>query len=222
MSHPIHPNHHAGHAYRHALMQYAYWHNYYPYQYYPWSAYNSGLYGSYQPYYSQPYSSGSYGGGYGYSSPYSYGSYGYSDPYSSGSYASSPASSSASYAGATAAGSTPAYAPKEAPAKKANNLAAFGIPSEDGKVLWPLALRLMAPEQKRTLLDDLDSLLQAATTQAAAGNKANPVIVKEALRSVDTLQQWLRKNRDTMAEGTYNEGTAFLRKLDRTLDAMLK
>lgn len=206
--HSVDPGRAAAHAYRNALMNYAYLNGFSPYGVsnpYLWSA------SSYYPsVYSQPYSYGS-SGSYGYGTPYSYGNYGSGDssqPYTSSSYSPSKAYTN-----------TPAYTPKAAPAKQPSSLTAFGIPNEDGKILWPLAFRLLAPEQKQEVLEKLEAQLQIATTQAVA-DKANPRLLKDAQQNVDNLQQWLR--RTDLAEGTYQEAAAFLRKLDKALQAMNK
>jgi len=113
----------------------------------------------------------------------------------------------------------PAYNGTATQGRQPSVLGAFGVPSEDNMVNWPLAFRLMSPEQRRTFLEPLEGNLQAAATQAAAGT-ANPSILRQARLSVDDLRDWLRSRRTEMAEGTYRDGEAFLRKLDTALQSM--
>jgi hypothetical protein len=157
----------------------------------------------YNPWYPIPYNQGYYGSA-PYSMPYSngYGGSGYGSPN----------------------GAPQQQAPVNIPVQQAqpmqpSPLAAFGIPSEDGAVKWPLAFRLMPPNQKRDLLDPLQSQLQIVTAQAAAG-RANQALVKEARHKVESLHQWLRTRRLDMAEGTFNDGDAFIRQIDVALQAM--
>ena len=111
----------------------------------------------------------------------------------------------------------PAYNPP--PAAKPNPaLAALGVANEDGAVKWPLALRLVPPDQKREL-DKLESQLQTAGTQAAAG-QVNPLVVDSARMSVISLHQWLRARRDSLPKATFREADLFLQKLDDTLQGL--
>jgi hypothetical protein len=178
------------------------WNGQYPYAWNPYPA--SYAYPS--TYASAGYAGGSYGGGGGYGSAPSYGGAGYGsvptyNPYSA-------------YADMT---------PAAAPDAKNNNsiptLTAFAIPNEGGRVTWPLAFRLMNPDQKKDLLDKLEAQLQIVATQAAGG-KANPLMLDQAAQTVEKLHQWLRTRRDQIAAGTHRDGEAFLRKLETALKAM--
>jgi len=162
----------------------------YGYGYYP----NAGSYYSYgyNPYSYYPTIGGGYGGG-------GYGG----DSYGTASYSPAPSSDLGSMSGA----------------KGPQPLTAFGIPSEKGTVRWPLALRLMPAPLKRELLDKAESQLQIAARQAVSG-RPNPLILREAGRSVEQLQQWLRAQRANLAEGTYADAEAFLRNLDQALESM--
>jgi hypothetical protein len=158
--------------------------------------YSYGGYGGYAS--AAPYSGGSYGSGY-YAAPYAYGN---------------PAARS--YASAQPNGGIPAYTPSASQAKQTSVLGAFGIPNEDGAVKWPLAFRLMTPDQKMDLLDPLESQLKVVATQAAS-DKASPTVLRQAAQNVGNLYKWLRPRRPDLAEGTYREADAFLAKLDEAL-----
>jgi hypothetical protein len=131
-----------------------------------------------------------------------------------------PQAYAANYNSAPAYSNAPAYnpAPPQA-AKQQSPLDAFGIPSENGGIAWPLAFRLMSPVQRRDLREPAETQLAAAATQAAAG-QANPNIVDEARLSVARLRQWLRSRRTDLAEGTYSDAARFLQRADDALDSM--
>ena len=170
-------------------------------------AYSYGGYAS-----AAPYSSGGYGG-YASAAPYSYGGYGGSSYGASNAYMNPNAQG---YASAQSSGGIPAYSPSASQSKQQSVLGAFGIPNEGGAVKWPLAFRLMSPDQKRDLLDPLESQLQVVTTQAAS-DKASPTVLRQAAQNVGNLYKWLRPRRPDLAEGTYREADVFLAKLDEAL-----
>jgi hypothetical protein len=121
--------------------------------------------------------------------------------------------------GAAANNNIPAFNPQADQAKQPTALGAFGVPSDNGNVKWPLAFRLMSPDQRREMLEPMESQLRVAATQAASG-KANPKIADEARVSVAKLRQWLRGRRPDLAEGTFMEADRFLRRIDDALDAI--
>jgi hypothetical protein len=69
------------------------------------------------------------------------------------------------------------------------------------------------------MMQPLEALLGVAATQAAAG-QVTPRILEEATRAVEKLHRWLRARQADLAEGTYRDGNAFLRKLDQALKTM--
>jgi hypothetical protein len=194
----------------------------------PWRTVPTGWNWPYSyPYSSYPYwypASYSYGGGY--SPGYSGGLGSYSGGL--GSYGGSYGGAPASYGSSNYGGAVPAYNPYTdlAPAAPADNkanavptLTAYAVPNEGGRVTWPLAFRLTNPDQKKEMLDKLEAQLQIVATQAAAG-QANPRLLDQAAQSVEKMHQWLRARRDQMADGTFRDGEAFLRKLETALKAM--
>jgi hypothetical protein len=102
---------------------------------------------------------------------------------------------------------------------KRTALDGFGVPTEDGAIRWPLAFRLLSPDKRAELLDPLQSRLDVAAQQAAAG-RANPTIVRDARDDLDRLARWLRSRRLDLAEGSYSEADAFLTRIDNALRAM--
>jgi ribosomal protein L29 len=165
----------------------------------------------------------SYPMSYGYPSAYGYGGGGYGGGYGGygGGYG--------GYGGGYGASSGQNYAQQQQPqlasytppqqTQQPGPLDAFGIPTENGAIAWPLAFRLMSPEQRQGLLTPVEKSLTAALTQGAAG-QANPGIANEARLGVARLRHWLRERRADLAEGTYNDADRFLRKLDSALDAI--
>ena len=161
-----------------------------------------------------PYSNSAYG---------SYPPYGASAPYASNPYVApyGNAPSAANYGGGGANAAPATYAPQGASAKQLTPLDAFGIPSENGGVAWPLAFRLMSPDQKRELLDGTETQLAAVAAQAVAG-QANSRIVDEVRVNVAKLRQWLRVRQLDLAEGTHADARRFLQRIDDALDTMKK
>lgn len=151
-----------------------------------------------------------------YNNPYlynpMYGSYGtppYTMPYNNygGTYG-----SGGNYGNAQQA---PVVAPVQANAQpKQAALGAFGVGDE-----WPLAIRMMNPEQRAKLLEPLEARLQAIATQAVAG-RPNPELVKEAQRNLESLHNWLKNRRLDMAEQTFRDADTLLRRIDVALQGM--
>jgi hypothetical protein len=184
---------------------------YFRHQHWAHTYWNPYLYGN-------PYSYGNY---YGYANPYA-NSNPYTNPYSSGygynPYAASYQSTGANY-GTQSYASAPAYAPNGAQAKQPSVLGVAGVAGENSAMDWPLALRLMPTEQRKTLLDPLETQLQMLAKQAAA-DRANPALVRQARQSVENVYRWLQDRRVNMADGSYRDAEGFLSRLDRNLQTM--
>jgi hypothetical protein len=147
------------------------------------------------PYAGAGYGNGGYGGGYG-NSYYPSGGYGQQAPQNN-------------------IVAAPPAAPVAAP-QQPTALDAFGLPTEKGALAWPLAFKLMPPEERRALLQPAESSVNAALNQAAAG-KVAPAILEEARSNVGRLRSWLRERRLDLAEGTYEDASRFLRKIEDVL-----
>jgi hypothetical protein len=145
-----------------------------------------------------------------------YGSSGYSAPYMS--YGGSSYASPTAGASNAPANNIPAYTPTSTKTKP-SVLAAYGIPTENDHVAWPLAFRLMSPDQKRDVLEPLESELLVAATQAV-GDRANPSVLWQAKQSVEEARTWLLGHRNDMAAGTYRDGDRFLGTIERALKTM--
>jgi hypothetical protein len=204
----------------HFVRNFEFRNGYYPYGFYNPYAYSAyryypyGYYPTYPGYLATPsYGSGGSGDVYNTYNTYSSGlspySYGVTAPYGN----TSPATAM------PAPESYPAADAKTPPPNAAQPLTAFGIPNDKGTVSWPQAFRLMAPAQKKDLLQKAEAQLQIVSTQAVVGS-SNPLLLRETGRSVDQLRQWLREHRVNMTEANFREGEVFLGKLDKALTAM--
>jgi len=74
----------------------------------------------------------------------------------------------------------------------------------------------MAPDVKRDIRDELEAQLQVIAIQAVNG-KQIPTLLKLAADNTAALGKWLNAHKLDMAEGTYDEGRAFLRRIDNAL-----
>jgi len=151
---------------------------------------------SYSPYYGNSY--GQYTGGYGDYSP----SYGYSpDPSFSG------------YGSASNSSAKPANFAEDN--YLAALLAAGGVPAEEGRPAWPLALRVLPGQEAQALRGQIDRLLQIAAAQAAQGS-ASTGVVQELAQSTNHLRKLLLRHREEhggLAEHSYEEARRFLDKM---------
>src|SRR5439155_26258163 len=86
----------------------------------------------------------------------------------------------------------------------------FGLPAENGRVQWPLGLRILPPaNETKVLREQLEVVLYFVATQAAEG-KVNRVFIDSGLQAVRELRQLLRAREVTLAAFTYTESMLFL------------
>ncbi|HWY85337.1 MAG TPA: hypothetical protein VNX28_01365 [Gemmataceae bacterium] len=97
-------------------------------------------------------------------------------------------------------------------------LGAYGIPTEDGHVKWPLAFRLLPPEKKSELTDTLENQLLAMA--GGSSGSSNSTVLRGAKQSVQRLSAWLDEHKTNLAETTYQDGRDFLRRIDATLTTL--
>jgi hypothetical protein len=94
-------------------------------------------------------------------------------------------------------------------------LAASGVPTDEGRPVWPLALRVLPGSEAPSLRGQIDALLQVAANQAARG-RPNTAIVQELAQGTDRLRnllRWHREWRGGLALNSYEEAERFLDKL---------
>jgi hypothetical protein len=186
--------------------------NYYdPYGYSRRAAFNTALYGramSHVPPYALGYGGyGTYSGGYGGYGGYS-GGYGGYDPYEPN---------------LNVWGLTPPAKPVLTAEENdvRSLLTASGVPTAEGQLVWPLALRVLPDSEAAPLRGQIDALLQTAATQAARG-RPNADVVKELGRATGQLRKQLlrhQEERGGLAQTSYEDAERFLDRLDgaRTL-----
>jgi hypothetical protein len=93
-------------------------------------------------------------------------------------------------------------------------LKASGVPNRNGRVAWPLGLRLL---RTGSLRQQLEAQLQLAVEQVTGGG-ANPLLLDEIQRNVEILRKILRADkagRFSLLLAEYEEAEGFLQKLKR-------
>ncbi len=92
-------------------------------------------------------------------------------------------------------------------------LTALGVPNEDGKLTWPLGLRVLTPRSKTEELQDrIETLLFTAANQQESG-KVNANLLDEAAGAVEGLQGMLKGRQSNMMPDTYSAADQYLGKL---------
>jgi hypothetical protein len=99
--------------------------------------------------------------------------------------------------------------------------ALFGLPAENGRVLWPLGLRILPTHEAKALCDQLELVLYFVATQAAEG-KVNRVFIDFGLEAVRDLRRLLKTRELTMHAVTYAEAMRFLERAERGLTKLKK
>jgi hypothetical protein len=94
--------------------------------------------------------------------------------------------------------------------------ALFGLPAENGRVQWPLGLRILPTDETKTLREQLGVVLYFVATQAAEG-KVNRVFIGFGLDAVRDLRRLLRPRESTVHAVTYAETVRFLDRAERGL-----
>jgi hypothetical protein len=105
-----------------------------------------------------------------------------------------------------------------AQAASANVLDAMGVPNTDGRLDWPLGLRILPPGEKAGVLrKQIDALLRMASNQAPDG-KVSPQVLQEASDAIEELHDMLHQKKGAFsASYTYDEADRFLDKLAKGL-----
>jgi len=98
----------------------------------------------------------------------------------------------------------------------------FGLPAENGRVQWPLGLRILQPaDETKALREQLELVLYFVATQAAEG-KVNRVFIDFGLQAVRDLRQLLKPREGFMHDFTYTEAMQFLDRAERGLTKIKK
>jgi len=92
-------------------------------------------------------------------------------------------------------------------------LSALGVPNDDGKLTWPLGLRVLLPQSKcEEYQDRIETLLQTAAEQQQNG-RVNANLLDEAAGAVEGLQGMLKTRQSNMMPETYGAAEQYLGKL---------
>jgi hypothetical protein len=92
----------------------------------------------------------------------------------------------------------------------------FGLPAENGRLQWPLGLRILPTDETKALCEQLELVLYLVATQAAEG-RVNRVLIDLGLQAMCDLRQLLRLRESTMYPVTYTEAMRFLDRAERGL-----
>jgi hypothetical protein len=159
-------------------------------------------------------------GGYGMVNPYAgaYGGYGMANPYGGG-YGGYAAAANPYGQGGAAVARQSYQTPASSRADLSTVLTAYGIPNDRGKLRWPLAFRLMDPDESQEMRQPLEALLRLAAAASMRGAVA-PEAIKAADKAAGRLRRWLRDQQVGMAEGTYRDADRFLRHVEQALKAL--
>jgi hypothetical protein len=96
-------------------------------------------------------------------------------------------------------------------------LTANGVPNDNGRLRWPLGLRILAAPETDELRERIDALFREAASQAAGGSVSQPLIEKMG-QAVGKFRRLLLKDKTErlgMPLSVYNESERFLNQLDR-------
>jgi hypothetical protein len=144
-----------------------------------------------------------YGGGSSYSNPYA--------PASTAAYDGEDNRASSAYAGSYANTKQ-----QHSPSVPMNSLDLMGVPSENGKLTWPLGLRILAPApQAKILREQIEGLVRSLAFQAAGGQVQSSTI-DAAIQAASDLRGLLRRREGSaaIAEHTYRDAERFLKQLE--------
>jgi hypothetical protein len=90
----------------------------------------------------------------------------------------------------------------------------FGLPAENGRVQWPLGLRILPTDEAKPLREQLELVLYFVATQAAEG-RVNRAFIDFGLEAVRDLRQLLKTRESTMSALRYTEAMRFLDRAER-------
>jgi hypothetical protein len=96
-------------------------------------------------------------------------------------------------------------------------LTAAGVPNHQGRLVWPLGLRILPPApQTRELRDQLDAQLKMLMAMSLSGQDDSHT-VRAARQAVDKLYGLLKDQRYVLATATYEDASHFIKNLQKAL-----
>jgi len=107
------------------------------------------------------------------------------------------------------------------PRESNNVLTAYGIPNEEGRLQWPVGLRVLAPSATTDpLRQRIDSLVATLLEQKLQYGRVDASLVEETNRAIDSLRQQLAGHSTDLSFTSYQDSRAFLARLQDALKKM--
>jgi hypothetical protein len=94
-------------------------------------------------------------------------------------------------------------------------LTASGVPNKQGRLLWPMGLRILAAPEAGEMRERIDALFQEAASQAAGG-PVSSALIQETNQALEKFRKLLLKDKAErlgMPLAVYNESERFLNRL---------
>ena len=101
-------------------------------------------------------------------------------------------------------------------------LTASGLPNDNGRLRWPLGLRILAAAETDELREQIDALFQEAAGQTAGGSVSSALFqeIQKAVRKFRTLLLKDKAERLGMPLAVYSESEHFLNRLERAAQSL--
>ncbi len=97
----------------------------------------------------------------------------------------------------------------------------FGLPSQDGRLQWPLGIRVLPSSgEAAQLRDQIDLLSETVLSQKANYGTADAAVVRQTTRAIDGLRQHLAARSTNLAQTTYDDAWHFLRQLQDSVEGV--
>jgi len=107
------------------------------------------------------------------------------------------------------------------PRESTNVLSAYGVPNNEGRVHWPVGLRVLGPSMVTDpLRQKIDSLVAGLVTQKVQYGRADASLLEEANRAIDSLRQQLADHSTDLSHTSYEDSRVFLTRLQDALKKM--
>lgn len=101
-------------------------------------------------------------------------------------------------------------------------LTVSSVPNDNGRLRWPLGLRILAAPETDELREQIDALFREATSQAASGPVSSP-LTQEMRQAVKKFRRLLLKDKAErlgMPLSLYNESERFLKQLEHAAQVL--
>jgi len=109
----------------------------------------------------------------------------------------------------------------EQPRRSDNLLSAFGIPNDEGKVEWPVGLRVIGPAGVTDpLRQRVDTLVSTLLGQRLQYGQVDGALVQETTQSIDALKRHLAERSTDLSRTSYQDSRNFLDRLQEATRKM--